>query len=448
MGKYFGTDGIRGQANNTLSIDKVFKVGRFIGDYYKRNGHGKIVIGMDTRLSSKMFEATLISAIISSGCDIYLLGYCSTPCLAYIAGIQDFDCGVMISASHNPFGDNGIKLFGNDGLKINDEFENLIENYIDNPEGIEYCVDENIGRVYEYHDAVKKYQDWLLEKYPNKLDNFRVIVDLANGSACYTAKEVLNKTGINVDYISDNPNGININTNCGSTHLDQLKNKVLEGNYDLGFAFDGDADRVKFVNHLGQEVSGDKIMCLLAKYLKDTNRLTNNTLVTTVMSNIGLFKALELLNISSDVTPVGDKNVADSMIKNNFVIGGEESGHIICRHDSNFGDGLKTSLLILEALKYYNCDLIEATKETIIYPQLLINIKVNDKNIVLNDKEINEKINEIEKELSKDGRILVRPSGTEELIRVMVEATSDELCNKYVYDVIDLIKDKGYASQA
>lgn len=446
MGKYFGTDGIRGQANVSLSLDLVFKVGRFIGNYFKKNGKGKILIGMDTRLSSKMFETCLTSAITSSGSDVYLLGYCSTPCLAYIAGNEDFDCGVMISASHNPFNDNGIKIFGNNGLKINDEFENLIEEFIDNPNGIEFSIDENIGKTFDYHQEIKKYQDWLLKQYPNKLDNFKIVADLANGASCFTAKEVLNSTNINVDFINDEPNGININTNCGSTHLKMLQEKLSNSNYDLGLAFDGDADRVKFVDKLGNEVSGDKIMFLLAKYLKEKNKLTNNTLVTTVMSNIGLYKALDELNINYDITPVGDKNVADSMIKNDYVVGGEESGHIICKHDSNFGDGLKTALLVLEALKYYNLDLIEATKEVFIYPQLLVNVKVKDKKIVLDDEDINNKIKEIENDLTNNGRILVRPSGTEELIRVMVEAKSDELCKKYVYDVIDLIKEKGYAN--
>lgn len=445
MGRYFGTDGIRGQANSVLTNEIAFKVGRFIGDYYKKNGKGKIVLAMDTRLSSKMFESILTSAIISSGSDVYQLGYASTPCLAYIAGNKDFDCGVMISASHNPFDDNGIKIFGNNGLKIGDEFENLIENYIDNPEGIEYALKENIGRVIDYEYAIKEYQDWLIASYPTKFSDLRVVVDLANGASCYTAKEVLNKTGLNVDFINDNPDGININTNCGSTHLENLKEEVIKGKYALGFAFDGDADRVKFVDKEGREVSGDKIMYLLAKYLKDNNKLTNNTLVTTVMSNIGLFKALDKNNIAYDVTAVGDKNVADSMILNDFVIGGEESGHIICRLDSNFGDGLKTALLVLEAINHYKKDLIELTDELTIYPQLLINVKVKDKEIVLNDDEINKVIKNIEEELGKDGRILVRPSGTEPLIRVMVEAESNELCHQYTSRVVDLINSKGYA---
>lgn len=445
MGKYFGTDGIRGNANTTLNIDTVYKVGRFVGDYYNRNQKAKIVIGKDTRLSSSMFEATLASAMSSSGADVYLLGYCSTPCLAYIAMKEGFSCGVMISASHNPYHDNGIKIFGNNGLKINDEVESLIEDYIDNPSGVEYKTDDQIGRIIEYKQAIKEYQNWLNNLYPLDLSSMNILVDLCNGSNCYTAKEVLEKTGATITYINDCPTGTNINNNCGSTHLDSLCLKIKEGNYDIGFAFDGDADRVLFVDCDGDVVDGDYIMYMLSKYLKDNNKLVKDTLVTTVMSNIGLFKALDQLNIKYDVTNVGDKNVVDSMINNGYVIGGEQSGHIICSLDSLFGDGLKTALLLLKALKYYHCSLKDLYNELRIYPQLLVNEKVKDKKIVLDDKEIAKLIQEISDELKDNGRILVRPSGTEPLIRVMVEAENEELCKKYVYQVIDMIKDKGYA---
>lgn len=446
MGKYFGTDGIRGEANKTLTLDIAYKVGRFVGAYYKKNGKGKILIGKDTRLSSSMFEHMLASAIASSGSDAYLLGYCSTPSLAYVTQKDKFDIGIMISASHNPYVDNGIKIFGNDGIKLNESTEGLIEDYIDNPSGVEYALGDDIGKVLNYEEGKEEYKKWLYDLYPLDLSGVNLIVDLANGSNCVMAKDVLNKTNANVTYLNDCFNGTNINNKCGSTHLEMLIEAIKNGNYDLGFAFDGDADRVLFVDHKGEVIDGDKIMYMLSKYLKEENKLTNNTLVTTVMSNMGLFKALKKVDIKTDITPVGDKNVLDSMLKNDFVIGGEQSGHIIYKNDANFGDGLKTALLVLSALKHWNVDIDKATCELKVYPQLLVNQRVVDKNIVLNDETINSKIKEIGELLGDDGRILVRPSGTEPLIRVMVEASSDELCNKYVYEVIDLIKDKGYCA--
>lgn len=445
MGRYFGTDGIRGRANKTLNIETVYNVGRFVGYYYGLNEKARICIGMDTRLSSAMFENVLAAGMASSGADVYLIGYCSTPCLAYTAMNEKFSCGVMISASHNPYHDNGIKIFGNDGLKIKDDIESLIEDYIDNPTGVEYKTDEEIGKIFDYSKAIATYQNWINELYPLDFSNKSIIVDLCNGSNCYTARKVLDSLNANVTYINDNPNGININNGCGSTHLESLQAAIKNGKYDLGFAFDGDADRVLFVNEDGDVVDGDNIMYLLAKYLKDINKLENSTLVTTVMSNIGLYKALDKLNINYDITSVGDKNVVDSMIKNNYVIGGEQSGHIICSLDSLFGDGLKTAMLVMKALAYYNKSLKQAVEELKIYPQLLINEKVKDKKIVLDDEDIKQLIDKISNDLSNNGRILVRPSGTEPLIRVMVEAETDEICKKYVYQVIDLIKAKGYA---
>ena len=446
MGKYFGTDGIRGEANNTLTLETAYKVGRFVGNYYAKNGSGKIIIGKDTRLSSSMFENMLAAAVSSSGSDVYLLGYCSTPSLAYVTMKDKFDIGIMISASHNPYTDNGIKIFGNNGIKLNDEVESLIENYIDNPEGIEYACKDDIGNIFNYEQGKEEYKEWLHDLYPLNLSDIKLIVDLANGSNCVMAKDVLDKTGASVTYLNDEFNGTNINNKCGSTHLEMLMDAVKNGDYDLGFAFDGDADRVLFVDHKGEVIDGDKIMYMLSKYLKENNKLTNNTLVTTVMSNMGLFKALEKVDIMTDITLVGDKNVLDSMLKNDFVIGGEQSGHIIYKNDANFGDGLKTALLVLTALKHWNCNIDDATSELRIYPQLLVNQRVVDKTIVLNDEIINAKIKEISDTLGNDGRILVRPSGTEPLIRVMVEASSDDLCNKYVYEVIDLIKEKGYCA--
>ena len=440
MGKYFGTDGIRGKAKVTLTDETVYRVGKFVGNYYK---DARIVIGMDTRISSKDFEEDLCKGMKESGAKVYLLGYCSTPCLAYTTMNEKFSCGVMISASHNPYTDNGIKIFANDGFKINEEIESKIEAYIDDPQGIEAV---NTGEIIDYKQAIKTYQDWLLNSYQLDLKGKKVLVDLCNGSNCYTAKDVLDKLNGEFSYINDEPNGTNINNNCGSTHLDMLKEKVKEGDYEMGFAFDGDADRVLFVDEDGETVDGDKIMYLLSKYLKDNGLLNGNTLVTTVMSNIGLYKALEKIDVKSDITAVGDKNVSDSMQKNGFVVGGEQSGHIIYSNDCYFGDGLKTALLVMKALNYYGMTLKESVREVKIYPQLLINEHVKDKKVVLNDEVINDKIKQIADTLGNNGRILVRPSGTEPLIRVMVEAENDDLCHSYVYEVIDLIKERGYAA--
>ena len=440
MGKYFGTDGVRGKAGVTLTDEMVYRIGKFVGNYYK---DARIVIGMDTRISSKGFEEDLCKGMTESGAKVYLLGYCSTPCLAYTTMNEKFSCGVMISASHNPYTDNGIKIFANDGFKIGDAIELQIEAYMDDPQGIETV---NTGEVIDYKQAIKTYQNWLLDRYQMDLKGLKVCVDLCNGSNCYTAKDVLGKLNGKFTYINDSPDGTNINNHCGSTHLEMLQEAVKEGDYDLGFAFDGDADRVLFTDEDGNVVDGDRIMYLLSKYLKDNGLLTNNHLVTTVMSNIGLYKALEKLEIESDITPVGDKNVSDSMVRNHYAVGGEQSGHIIYAGDCYFGDGLKTALLVLKALEYYGISLKEAAAEVQIYPQLLVNVTVTDKKIVLNDSEICEKIEQIGKELGNNGRILVRPSGTEPLIRVMVEAENDELCHRYVYDVIDLIKERGYAA--
>ena len=439
MGRYFGTDGIRGKAGVTLTHETVYRIGKFVGNYYP---DARIVIGMDTRLSSKEFEEDLCRGMKESGAQVYLLGYCSTPCLAYTTMNEKFSVGVMISASHNPYTDNGIKLFANDGFKIKDDIEGLIEDYIDDPTGIE---NKEGGTVTDYSSAIATYQKWLCEKYPLDMKGMKICVDLCNGSNCYTAKDVLSKMNVQTDYLNDAPDGTNINNGCGSTHLEMLCEAVKNGDYDLGFAFDGDADRVLFVDDGGNVVDGDKIMYLLAKYLKDHGQLSGNTLVTTVMSNIGLFKSAEKLGISTDITPVGDKNVSDSIVRNGFCVGGEQSGHIIYSGDCFFGDGLKTALFVLKTLDYYDCSLKDAVKDVTIYPQLLVNVQVKDKKIVLNDEAIKSCIQEISEKLGDDGRILVRPSGTEPLIRVMVEAENDELCHKYVYEVIDLIKAKGYA---
>ena len=444
MGKYFGTDGIRGVANDTLTTETAFKVGRFLGDYCKKNGKGKVCIGKDTRISSSMFENVLAGGLAASGCSAYLIGYCSTPCLAYVAEHDEFDLGIMISASHNPYYDNGIKVFSNTGLKIGEELESKVEDYIDDKVSVDKATKENVGHIWEYKEGLKHYTDWIEKLYPTKLDRFKVLVDCANGSNSYIAYQVLTDLGCNVTTINCNPSGININKDCGSTHLEMLQQEIKKDNYDFGFAFDGDADRVLFVDKDGEVVDGDMIMYILSIYLKRHDKLKDDTLVTTVMSNIGLYKSLAKQNIKLKTTPVGDKNVLDEMIKNNYSVGGEQSGHIILLEDSKFGDGLKTALCLMNAITESNKTLSDLKREITIYPQLLENLKVKDKNIVLNDEEINKAIKEVEEDLKGDGRILVRPSGTEPLIRVMVEAKTEDICKENVFKIIDLIKKKGY----
>ena len=444
MAKYFGTDGIRGIANETLTTDIAYKVGRFLGDYSRKNGKGKICIGKDTRISSSMFESILAGGLAASGCNAYLIGYCSTPCLAYVAEHDGFDLGIMISASHNPYYDNGIKVFSNNGMKINEELELEVEKYIDNIINVDKVTKEKVGYIYDYKDGINNYSKWIKSLYPNTLENFKVLVDCANGSNSYIASNVLEDLKCNYKIINNNPNGININKDCGSTHLEQLKEEIKKDKYDFGFAFDGDADRVLFVDSNGGVVDGDVMMYILSKYLKSHNKLKDDTLVTTVMSNIGLYKVLEKENIKTITTSVGDKNVLDEMIKGNYSIGGEQSGHIILLNDSRFGDGLKTALCLMNAIKESNKSLIDLENEIEIYPQVLENIIVKDKNIVLNDKDINQAINEASELLDHNGRILVRPSGTEPLIRVMVEAKTIDICKEEVKKIIDLIKKKGY----
>lgn len=445
MGKYFGTDGVRGKANETLTCEMAFKIGRYLGHYAKKNARGRIVIGKDTRLSSSMFESMLAAGISASGSDVYLIGYCSTPCLAFAAKDDEFDFGVMISASHNPYYDNGIKVFANNGVKFKEEELLKVEEYMDNSVGIDYATQDEIGRISQYPEGLKDYKDWLESLYNKRLEKFNILVDCANGSNSYIADEVLNALGSNVSLINNDPDGTNINNGCGSTHLESIKENIVKDEYDIGFAFDGDADRLIAVDYSGKELNGDYIIYVLAKYLKANNMLNDDTVVVTGYSNIGLHKALNKLGIGLDVVDNGDKYVLESMLKNNYSLGGEQSGHIIIKSDCNFGDGLKTALCLLNALMYFDCDICEATKDLIIYPQLLVNQKVKDKNVVLNDADIINKIDEIKSILKEDGQILVRASGTEPLVRVMVEAESEELCHKYVHEVIDLIKEKGYS---
>lgn len=437
MGKYFGTDGIRGFANDNLTPEIVYKIGVFLGHYYKKT---KIVVGKDPRLSSDMFESSIASGLSASGCDVYLLGYCSTPALAFITKNEDFSIGIMISASHNPFYDNGVKIFANNGFKINAEIEKKIEDYLDGEIDIALAKKNDIGRIYHYNFSLVKYFDFVNNLFKKDLSQLKILVDLANGSCCYTAKEIFKMKKIKVDYINDKPNGININLNCGSTNLKQLSLDVLKKDYDLGLAFDGDGDRMLMVSKDGRIVDGDLILYMMANLLKSQNKLNKNTVVTTVMSNIGLYKAFDLKGIKYDIVNVGDKYVLDSLDQNNFSLGGEQSGHIINQNFTNFGDGVISCLSVLEAMVTFNKNLIDFIKEVKIYPQVLKNVLVKDKKMILNNEKLKNKIKEKTNFLSNDGRILVRESGTEPLIRVMVEAKTDVLCNQIADEIIDLIK--------
>ena len=444
MGRYFGTDGVRGIANDTLTLEMAFNIGRFLGNYAKEKLNKKIVIGKDTRLSSSMFENMISTGICASGSDVYQIGYCSTPALAYVGEHDDFSFAIMISASHNPYYDNGIKVFSNDGTKISEDLEALIESYMDNPKGIDYAVNENIGKIINYQEGLDHYRCWLKGLYSNRLDNYSVLLDCANGSNSFIAYQLLLDLGCKVSVINDKPNGININNNCGSTHIESLQKEIVKGNYDIGFAFDGDADRVIAVDPKGNALNGDCILFVLSKYLKQIGKLNNDTLVVTGYSNLGLHKALNKYGIKTDIVDNGDKYVLESMLKNNYGLGGEQSGHIIIKKDCNFGDGLKSALCILETMSYYNTSIDELVKELIIYPQLLVNVKVKDKNIVMNDIDILNEIKKIENELNDNGKILVRKSGTEPIVRVMVEAIDNETCKKNVDRVVHMIESKDY----
>lgn len=439
MGKYFGTDGIRGEANKNLTNKMAYDLACYLGYYYGLKKQKKILVGKDTRISSSMFEASIVAGLLASGCDAYILGYCSTPALAYLVANEDFACGIMISASHNPFYDNGLKVFGPNGLKIAEEIEQQIEDYIDGKITIQLNLRENLGKKYPYKEGLDHYVAWLAKLFPFDLSKYRFALDLANGGSCYTAKKVFSKLNASADYYFAEPNGININNDCGCTHLKALQDIVVKKHYDFGLAFDGDADRLQIVNSDGQIIDGDFIIYLLAKTLKKQNKLVGNKVVMTVMSNIGLKRALQKIGIDYLVTPVGDKNVANALLTYDYKIGGEQSGHIINTYCGYFGDGVKTALNVLAIMLDENKTLTELCSDLRIYPQCLKNIAVKDKKMVMENKLILAKIKEIEVLLADEGRVLVRPSGTENLIRVMIEARSSELCNSYVEQIISLI---------
>ena len=441
MGKYFGTDGFRGEANKDLTVRHAFLVGRYLGWYYGQNHKARIVIGKDTRRSSYMFEDALSAGLTASGADAYLLHVTTTPSVAYCVRLDGFDCGIMISASHNPFYDNGIKIISATGQKIDAKIEQQIEDYIDGktPE-IPLATGDQIGRTTDYVSGRNRYIGYLISIATRSFKNFRVGLDCSNGSASSIAKSVFDALGAQTFVINNEPDGTNINRGCGSTHIEALQRHVIDNKLDLGFAYDGDADRCIAVDGKGRVVDGDRILYICGKYLKDTGRLANNTIVTTVMSNIGLYKALDRVGISYEQTQVGDKYVCENMMANGNCLGGEQSGHIIFSKHATTGDGILTSLMVMETVIETKRTLEDLADEIRIYPQLLRNVKVSDKKAAMSNPAVEAAIEQARQELGGDGRILVRPSGTEPVVRVMTEAESDEICAKYVYDVIAVMR--------
>ena len=449
MGKYFGTDGFRGEANVTLTVEDAYKVGRFLGWYYGQKTKAdrcRVVIGKDTRRSSYMFEYSLVSGLTASGADVYLLHVTTTPSVSYVVRTEEFDCGIMISASHNPYYDNGIKVINGRGEKLEEETIEKIESYLDGEMGeIPFAKRDAIGRTVDYAAGRNRYIGYLISLATRSFKNMRIGLDCANGSASAIAKNVFDALGAETHVINNTPDGLNINTNCGSTHIEGLQKYVVENHLDVGFAYDGDADRCLAVDSEGKLVDGDKILYVCGKYMKEQDTLVNNTVVTTVMSNFGLYKAFEREGISYEKTAVGDKYVYENMSQNGHCLGGEQSGHIIFSKPATTGDGILTSLKLMEVILEKKETLAKLADEVQIYPQVLKNVRVKDKEAAQADRDVQAEVQKVSDALGDTGRILVRPSGTEPLIRVMVEAPTDEICGKYVAQVVEMIEKKGLA---
>ena len=452
MGRYFGTDGFRGEANCDLTSDHAYKIGRFLGWYYgelkRQNGRDempKVVIGKDTRRSSYMFEYSLVAGLTASGADVFLMHVTPTPSVSYIVRTDEFDCGIMISASHNPFYDNGIKIINNHGAKIDASVEEEIEKYIDGeiPE-LPLATKEKIGRTTDYSMGRNRYIGYLMTLPTRSFKNIKVGLDCANGASFTVAKPVFDALGAKTYVINADPDGTNINTNCGSTHIEGLQKFVVENGLNCGFAYDGDADRCLAVDEKGNLIDGDAIMYICGKYMKQKGQLVGNKVVTTIMSNMGLYKALEAADIGYEQTTVGDKYVYENMMENGYVLGGEQSGHIIFSKNSQTGDGVLTSLKLMEVMVESKCSMSELVRELKIYPQVLVNVRVKDQQAALSDPDVLAAAKAVEEKLAGNGRILLRKSGTEPLARVMVEAETDELCKEYAESVAQVIRDKGY----
>ena len=444
--KYFGTDGFRGEANTVLTVEHAYKVGRFLGHYFKKEGHQvRVVIGKDTRLSGYMFESALISGLTASGADAYELHVTTTPSVSYLIREENFDCGIMISASHNPYYDNGIKIINGRGHKLEARVEEQIEKYIDGEsEQIPFAKREKIGRCHDYSSGRQQYIDYLKGIPSIRFDGKTVALDLSNGSASVMAKEIFESLGAHVIVQHDRPNGTNINRDCGSTHIETLQGLMYDTGADIGFAYDGDADRCLAVDDEGKVIDGDHILYICGKYMKEQGKLKDDTVVTTVMSNLGLYRAFDRLGIRYEQTAVGDKYVCENMMEHNYSIGGEQSGHIIFKEHAVTGDGILTSLKVMEAWLKSGKSLSELTEDLKIYPQLLVNVKVKNKLTARLDADVQNAERKVKEVLGNSGRLLLRESGTEPLIRVMVEAERDDICKKMVDYVVQVLKKKGH----
>ncbi|WP_394523348.1 phosphoglucosamine mutase [Lacrimispora sp. JR3] len=448
MGKYFGTDGFRGEANVTLTVEHAYKVGRFLGWYYgkkKPDEVCRIVIGKDTRRSSYMFEYSLVAGLTASGADAYLLHVTTTPSVSYVVRTEGFSCGIMISASHNPYYDNGIKVMNEKGEKLEESVISEIERYLDGEMGeLPLATQDKIGRTVDFAAGRNRYIGYLISTATRSFKNKKVALDCANGSASAIAKNVFDALGAETHVISNEPNGLNINTGCGSTHIGQLQKFVKEVGADVGFAYDGDADRCLAVDENGEVVDGDGIMYICGKYMKEQGTLKNNKVVTTIMSNFGLYKALEREGIDYDKTAVGDKYVYENMVTYGNCLGGEQSGHIIFSKHATTGDGILTSLKIMEVILEKKESLAKLVSELEIFPQVLKNVRVYDKAAAQEDEAVQAEVENVTKALGESGRILLRQSGTEPVVRVMVEAEDIHTCEKYVDQVIEVMRAKGH----
>ena len=455
MGKYFGTDGFRGEAGVTLTSEHAYKIGRFLGWYYAKNGTHKVraVIGKDTRRSSYMFEYAIVAGLTSSGADAYMLHVTTTPSVSYAVAGDDFDCGIMISASHNPFYDNGIKLVNGRGEKIDDATIEKIELYLDGKldalgittSDIPFVTGANLGQIVDYAAGRNRYIGYLISLSRYSFKQFRVGLDCANGSSWMIAKNVFDALGAKTYTINASPDGLNINQDAGSTHIEVLAKYVKENRLDVGFAFDGDADRCIAVEENGQVINGDHILYVLATHMKQNGNLTNNTVVTTVMSNLGLYRALDEAGIRYEQTTVGDRYVYENMQQNGHCIGGEQSGHVILSKYATTGDGILTAIKVMEAVISSKLPLSKLAEPVRMMPQVTRNIRVADKAAVRNNAKVQSSVEAVREKLGKTGRILLRESGTEPLIRVMVEAPSEGMCASYADEVVDVIRAEGLA---
>lgn len=446
MGKYFGTDGFRGEANKDLNFEHAVKIGRFLGWYYGANQgkKAKVVIGKDTRRSSYMFEYALCTGLMASGADAYIMHVTTTPSVAYIARVDDFDCGIMISASHNPYYDNGIKLLNGNGEKMDEETILKVEDYIDGKIEIPIAERNEIGRTVDYVSGRNRYMGYLISLSKYSFKDVKVGLDVANGAAWQIAKSIFDALGAKTYVMNDNPDGYNINTDCGSTHIEHLQKFVVDKGLDVGFAYDGDADRCLCVDEKGNVITGDHILYIYGLYMKERGKLLNNKVVTTVMSNFGLYKAFDKVGIEYDKTKVGDKYVYENIVQTGNRIGGEQSGHIIFSKYATTGDGILTSLKMMEVMLAKEKPMSELAAPVVFYPQVLKNVRVKSKPDAQNDPDVQAAVSNVAAALGDTGRILVRESGTEPVIRVMVEAETDALCEQYVDQVISVIKSKGH----